>query len=214
LHAVILDDERQAIVRIQKRPPGAVSAGYCDINYYLLKHALHVAPYGASHRAARPANDATAAIARREFIEVLACSAASWPLATLAQQNVTPTIGYLGTDSVDTVASRVRASRQGLMETNYFEGRNVQIEYRWAGGQNEQLPALAAELVQRGVAVIVSLGGSPSALAAKAATATIPIVFEVGGNPVELRLVSSFNRPGGNVTGVTSLTAEMAPKSA
>ena len=120
-------------------------------------------------------------------------------------------IGYLGTSSLEQDTHQLRALRQGLSETGYIEGRNVAIEYRYAQSQNDRLPALAADLVQRPVAVI-ALGGLPPALAAKAATTTIPIVFQMGVDPVEAGLVASLNRPGGNITGVSNLNVELGPK--
>ena len=123
-----------------------------------------------------------------------------------------PVIGYLGAQSPAAFASRVRAFRQGLGETGYAEGRNVAIEFRWAEGQHDRLPALAADLVGHQVAVIVAPGGAPAALAAKSATTTIPIVFEMGADPIAIGLVGSLNRPEGNVTGVSSLNVEVTPK--
>src|SRR5262245_7520166 len=151
-------------------------------------------------------------LGRRQFMTLLGSAAVTWPIAAQAQQSAIPMIGYLGPESPAVFASRMRAFRQGLSETGYVEGRNVAIEFRWAEGQHNRLPALAAELVGRSVNVIVAPGGAPAALAAKSATTKIPIIFEMGADPIAMRLVETLNRPGGNLTGVTSLNVQVTPK--
>ena len=149
---------------------------------------------------------------RREFITLLGGAVATWPLVARAQQSAMPVIGFLHSASIDVVADRVRAFRQGLKDTGFIEGENVALEFRWADDQIERLPALAAELVRRQVTVIAAVGGNVPALAAKTATSTIPIVFAVGEDPVGLGLVASVARPGGNLTGINFLAAELHAK--
>ena len=149
---------------------------------------------------------------RREFITLLGGSAITWPLAARAQQPAPPVVGFLGSGSLQSDAFRLAAVQQGLTESGYVEGRNVAFEYRWAEDHYERLPALAAELVRRGIAVLISIGGNTSAVAAKSSTATIPVVFATGSDPIKLGLVTSLNRPGGNVTGVNFLTEMLVAK--
>jgi len=148
---------------------------------------------------------------RRAFITLLG-GAVAWPLAARAQQAVMPVIGFMSAISPEVSIDLLEAFRRGLKEGGFAEGQNVAIDFRWARGQYDRLPAMAADLVNRRVNVIVAVGGDPSPLAAKRATSTIPIVFGMGSDPVNSGLVESFNRPGGNVTGVTLLTNLMEPK--
>src|SRR4051794_2240131 len=150
---------------------------------------------------------------RRDVFGVVGGAVATWTVAARAQQSSKiPIIGLLGSESPDPWKERLNAFRQGLGDIGYTEGQNVAIDYRWAEGRNDRLPALAADLVRQQVSIIVVLGSTPSAIAAKQATATIPIVFRIGTDPVEVGLVTSLNRPGGNLTGVTTLGVLLAPK--
>src|SRR5262245_16155581 len=149
---------------------------------------------------------------RREFVALLGGAAAAWPLAARAQQATMRTLGYLSARSSEVETELVRAFQQGLRETGYAEGKNITVEYRWAEGRYDRLPALANELVDRQAAVIVTTGGSQPARAVLAATSTIPLVFTSGSDPVTEGLVKRFDRPDGNATGVHAFTASLGPK--
>jgi putative tryptophan/tyrosine transport system substrate-binding protein len=149
---------------------------------------------------------------RRTFISAVACGVIAPPLIAHAQQQVLPVVGFLSSRSPGESATHSAAFRQGLSDTGYLDGQNISIKYRWAKGDYERLPGLASELVSLGVTVLVAVGGTPSALAAKAATATVPIVFLIGDDPAKIGLVASWNRPRGNLTGVTFATSELGAK--
>ena len=151
-------------------------------------------------------------VRRREFLITLGSAVAGWPLVISAQQQAMPVIGFLSSVSPAPFARNLAAFRQGLKETGYVEGQNAAIEYPWAEGQFERLPAFAADLLSRHVAVIAATGGRPSALAAKAATTTVPITFILASDPIKLGLVASLNRPGGNATGVSLFALTVEPK--
>jgi putative tryptophan/tyrosine transport system substrate-binding protein len=153
-------------------------------------------------------------VKRREFITLLGGTAATWPIAARAQQPAIPVIGFMSARSPEDSGHLLAAFRRGLAEGGYVEGQNVSIEFRWAHGQYDLLPTMAADLVSRRVSVLVAVGGDPSPRAAKRATSTIPIVFGVGGDPISEGLVESFNRPGGNATGDTLYTNMMETKAA
>jgi putative tryptophan/tyrosine transport system substrate-binding protein len=156
--------------------------------------------------------DLREAMRRRDFIIAIVGSTATWPLAARAQQSALPEIGFMSARSPEDSVSELASFHNGLKEGGFIDGRNVKIEYRWAHGDYDRLPAFAAEFVSRRVKVLVATGGDASARAAKAATSSIPIVFTMGGDPVKAGLVVSYNRPGGNATGCVVLSNDMEPK--
>jgi putative tryptophan/tyrosine transport system substrate-binding protein len=148
---------------------------------------------------------------RREFIKVIIGTAAVWPVTSRAQQSAIPIVGFINAAAAQSYKQQLAAFLKGMEDTGYIAGKNVMIEYRWAEDQNDRLPAMAADLVRRQVAVIAATS-TPAALAAKAATTAIPVIFETGADPIKIGLVSNLSRPGRNVTGVTQSNTEMAPK--
>src|ERR1051325_134744 len=152
------------------------------------------------------------AIKRRDFVALVVSVTAFRPVVATAQKEATPVIGFVSSLAASDAPTVIEAFRQGLGETGYVEGRNVAIEYRWAAGHYDRLPDLIADLIRRPVAVIAAINGTPTVLAAKAATATIPIIFAIGGDPIAPGLVKSFARPGGNITGATFFTPQLAQK--
>jgi putative ABC transport system substrate-binding protein len=151
-------------------------------------------------------------VRRREFIALVGMMAAAWPLLTSAQEAAMPVVGYLHVRGQDDAAHEADAFRRGLRDGGFVEGKNVRVEYRWASGRYDRLPALAAELVSLPVSVLAASGGESTVLAAKSATSTVPIVFTMSSDPVKLGLAASYNRPGGNVTGVNILSTSLEPK--
>ena len=209
-----LISNRRNLIRIAYEPRGrGFKSCRARQTFQRLSDALGLFRFGLFERrlsAARGSRGTVGQFRRRRLL-IAVCTLFAQPLIAGAQQRL-PVVGYLGAESPERFVSRLRAFRDGLAESGFFEGRNVAIEYRWAEGQNARLPELAADLVRRQVAVIAAPGSIASALAAKAATRTIPVVFEVGADPVASGLVANLSHPGGNVTGVTSLNTAIGAK--